>query len=1000
MLRMALVCVSVVVLTLSLPAAAAAQNAMAGIVRDDSGAVLPGVTVEASSPALIEKVRSTVTDGAGQYRIVDLRPGTYSVTFTLAGFSTLRRDGVELTGNATATVNADLRVGTLAETITVTGQASVVDVQNARQQLVTDRDAIAAIPTARAYQNVVNLMVGVSNPGARQDVGGVLGDVQTDISMHGSRPGDQRLYVDGLTIGAPERQGTNQSMFVANVGSSQEIVISASGGLGETQTGGPAINIVPREGSNAVSGTLFATYAGGGLQASNYTEDLKSRGLLAPNKVEKVWDLNPSVGGPLVRDRFWFFFSGRKNVANNYVAGIFENKNAGKVDAWTYDPDLSKQALLDSNWWSLGMRLTLQASQRNKFNFYWDEQMRCVSCTSGGVAGTTAPEASVRSFAMPNRVQQVTWTSPLSNRILVEAGWGTYLARWGTKERPANNRALIPVQEQGGAIPGLNYRAAGWFNAWSGTYTWRGAVSLITGAHNAKFGYYGDDLSSGRKQFANDPAMVFRFNNGIPNQVTVQVRPVLPPTEFNTTSFYAQDSWSLGRLTLQGGVRYDHYRTHFPRQQLGPSPYLSNGPIVFEESDGVNFKDVTPRMGASYDLFGTGRTALKINFGRYVIAQDGTSMFGNDQNPINRSASTVARAWTDGNRDYVPNCDLSNRAANGECGPMLNQNFGLPVFTTTYDPAITSGWGVRPDQFEFSTAVQHELLPRMSVNAGYYRRWFGNFMIADNLAVAPGDFDKFSITVVDSRLPDGRSTVEVFDVKPNKVGQVNEVITAAENYGKQTRMWHGVDVSVSARPRAGMMFQGGVSSGKTTTDICEVVAQLPERNLRAADTSVANNQPSAWQSTSFCHAETPFLTQFKGFGSYIVPRIDVLISATYQNLTGAELVLNAAIPSAVAAQTLGRPLSGGANITANLLPPGQTYGDRISQVDMRFAKVLRVGRLRTQIALDLFNAFNSNSAETYNQSTSVSAAGVLGAYLPPTGILPARFAKISGQIDF
>ena len=573
-----------------------------------------------------------------------------------------------------------------------------------------------------------------------------------------------------------------------------------------------------------------------GFKRATIRRTSKSRGLLAPNKVEKVWDLNPSVGGPLVRDRFWFFFSGRKNVANNYVAGIFENKNAGKVDAWTYDPDLSKQALLDSNWWSLGMRLTLQASQRNKFNFYWDEQMRCVSCTSGGVAGTTAPEASVRSFAMPNRVQQVTWTSPLSNRILVEAGWGTYLARWGTKERPANNRALIPVQEQGGAIPGLNYRAAGWFNAWSGTYTWRGAVSLITGAHNAKFGYYGDDLSSGRKQFANDPAMVFRFNNGIPNQVTVQVRPVLPPTDFNTTSFYAQDSWSLGRLTLQGGVRYDHYRTHFPRQQLGPSPYLSNGPhrlrgIGRGELQGhntANGRELRPVRNGAHGPENQLWT-LRDRPGRHVDVRHRAEP---DQS-VRVDRGPCLDRWQPRLRPQLRSVEPGRkRRVRSDAEPELWAAGVQRPATIRRSPADGASG---PTSSSSRPRCSMNCCPRISLNAGYYRRWFGNFMITDNLAAGPGDFDKFSVTSSTRSFRAAAARSRSTMSSPTRSGRSTKSsrrprTTASSPACGTASTCH------SARAFGKGHLPGGFSSGKTTTDMCEIVAQLPERNLRMPDT--------------------------------------------------------------------------------------------------------------------------------------------------------------------
>ena len=231
-----------------LPSAAWAQGALTGAVRDTSGAVLPGVTVEASSPALIEKVRTAVTDGAGQYRIEDLRPGTYVVTFSLPGFRTVRREGIELTGSFTATVTAQLSVGALEETITVTGESPVVDVVNAKQQSILDNEVISAIPTARLYHSLATLVPGVTISG-NQDVGGTRGPLTVTFSMRGGPGNEGRLTVDGLSLGA-SLNGTGVSYTVADVGNAQEVVFSTGGSLGEAENAGPAMNLVPRVGGN------------------------------------------------------------------------------------------------------------------------------------------------------------------------------------------------------------------------------------------------------------------------------------------------------------------------------------------------------------------------------------------------------------------------------------------------------------------------------------------------------------------------------------------------------------------------------------------------------------------------------------------------------------------------------------------------------------------------------------------------------------------------------
>ncbi len=236
---------------LLVPALVLAQAAIAGVVKDSSGALLPGVTVEASSPALIERVRSAVSDGTGQYRIVDLRPGTYTVTFTLAGFTTYKREGIELTGSFTATIDAELKVGAVAETVTVSGQSPIVDVQAVTQQRVISKDIIDAIPAGRGQSALAVLIPGMNTGG--QDVGGQNTQTLSAISIHGGRGTDQRQAVDGLTIRNVAGQG-NSTNTVIDVGSSQEMTIDYAAGSAEAITGGVLFNFVPKEGGNTFSG--------------------------------------------------------------------------------------------------------------------------------------------------------------------------------------------------------------------------------------------------------------------------------------------------------------------------------------------------------------------------------------------------------------------------------------------------------------------------------------------------------------------------------------------------------------------------------------------------------------------------------------------------------------------------------------------------------------------------------------------------------------------------
>src|SRR5712671_1034899 len=409
---------------LLLPVSAFAQAAITGVVKDASGAVLPGVTVEAASPVLIEKVRSVVSDATGQYRIVDLRPGTYSVTFSLPGFSTVKREGIELSGSFVATVNGDLKVGALEETITVTGETPIVDVQSAKVQQTVSKDIIAAIPSSKNAAGIQALIPGMSST---SDSGGISGSAGGSAgTIHGGKGNDSRTYADGLDTGWA---GGNTAGAFPNVAGAQEVVINTSGGLGEAETAGVVLNVIPREGANTFSGQFSGSGANGAMQGSNYTQALKDQGLKAPSELLKVWDINPMGGGRIVRDRLWFYLTYRETQGDNSVPGMWTNKNAGNPNAWTLDFDKTKQAFDDVINRSAIGRTTFQLTPRNKINVYWSELYQSSDKKSGGSA-TVTPEASSYTTFHPDHVQQATWSSPVTSRILLEAGWGTFQSRY------------------------------------------------------------------------------------------------------------------------------------------------------------------------------------------------------------------------------------------------------------------------------------------------------------------------------------------------------------------------------------------------------------------------------------------------------------------------------------------------------------------------------------------------------------------------------------------
>jgi hypothetical protein len=783
----------VAVAVIAVPALAFAQASITGTVRDASGAVLPGVTVEASSPALIEQVRSAVTDGTGQYRVVDLRPGTYVVTFTLPGFSTVRRAGIELTGSFTATVNADMRVGGVEETITVTGEAPTVDLQSTTRQRVLDREVVDSVPSGRSQFNLAALIPGVSlsanavSGTSNQDVGGAVGNEQVTMTVHGSRGEDQRVTQNGISLGSAS-SGSMVGALV-NPASFEEVTIDVSGASAEMAQGGLRINVIPREGGNTFRGTFFGSYANDALQGNNFSDDLRARGLTSPNLLKRNFDVNPGFGGPIARDRLWFYTSVRYNVAENFAAGAFANANANDPNAWTYVADPDRPASNDGKWKDATGRFTWQVTPRNKFAMSIDQQDRC-SCPFQASA-TTSPEAGSNTRFPLQRSLQFDWTTPLTNRLLFEVVGIHRIEGWGFYPVDGMNPAMISVRE---ASTGLTYRArASYSNNQNESFYYRTALSYITGSHALKFGF-NDGQGANTATTTTLAPVNYQFNNGVPNQVTVWATPFSVKSRMDhDLGLYAQDRWTMDRLTLNLGIRYDHFASGFPETQIGPSVLTPSRDLVFPERSNLSWHDVTPKLGASLDLFGTGRTALKATLNKYVASQ-ALGGLATSPNPVSTLVNSTTRSWVDVDRDFVVDCDLTNPAANSggdTCGALANSNFGQTLPGSTFDRGILSGWGSRGSNWEFSAGVQHELMPRVSVDVGYFRRWYNNFLATDNLSVAAADYDTFSITApTHASLSNGGGypVTGVKTLKPASFGRpARNFVTFANDYGALER---------------------------------------------------------------------------------------------------------------------------------------------------------------------------------------------------------------------
>jgi hypothetical protein len=998
---------------IALPLGAFAQASISGLVRDSSGGVLPGVTVEASSPVLIEKTRTATSDANGRYTISDLRPGAYRVTFTLPGFRTVVRDGVELAGTQVATVNGDLSVGGVQETITVSGETPAVDLQSTTRQAVMDQEIVSAIPSSRTP-----FTVGVLIPGVRkgaftgQDVGGSVVQEVASLEANGGRTSDQRMMVNGVALSSMIAGGWGGGA-VPNATGTSEFAIDVSGVDAQAATGGVRINFIPRDGGNRFSGTIPFSYANEDFAADNVTgTDIQERnpGFVA-GRIKANGDFNPGFGGPISRDKLWFFLSGRSLFADNYVAGTFFNQNVNNPNAFTYVP--GAQAVLHQEQKIYQARITWQASPRNKFGTTFDQEKFCACSTGIGPqpgGAIVSPEAGVdRRFPL-QRFVTLDWSSPVSSKLLLEASAIHRVERWGGMEpqegKLGNIDALTPgiigINDSNSPVTrtGLSYRAATgvapYNNSWNWNIHYRAAMSYITGSHAFKVGFnnaYGHHENTTYSSPASP--LVYNFTAGAPTGITYRLTPrTVKVNVDHDAGLFAQDKWTTGRWTLAGAIRWDSFANSFPEQGLTGTYFGRNLNVTFPKQDNLSWNDITPRLSATYDVFGNGKTAWKISLNKYLEGL-GTTGFGPAQvtdapNPVLRLQTDSSRPWTDADADFTPDCDLNNFNANGECSALLAATtFGTLTPGRSYDPDLMTGWGKRSFNWEFTTSVQQELLPRVSLDVQYARRWYGNIRLMDDRSVTPADYSNVSLPVP-SELGGGTLTgVNLRAGAPD----ASYFITLSNNYGKQTEHFDGVNITLNSRLQNGLLIQGGLGTGRQKLNDCEIVDELPEM-LHTFFGDPRREFFFASRPREFCEQNNGFRTSVQGLVAYTIPKVDVQVSGTFQNLPGAVVQANASygvIPGIAAFDPRFIPFK-----TFQLVEPGSLYVERLNQIDLRLSKIFRFSTTKTAINFDFYNVTNSNSVIGENFAYGAGGAG----WRQPASILLPRMFKIGAQFDF
>jgi hypothetical protein len=996
MTRSRIVGSALVAAVLLLPSVARAQSAFAGVVKDATGAVLPGVTVEAASPVLIEKTRSAVTNAQGQYTVVDLRPGTYTLTFTLTGFGTVVRHGIELPTNFTATINVEMRVGAIEESVTVTGDSPVVDVQSTARVQVMSRDVLDAIPTGRSIYSMGQLVPGVSL--SSPDVGGARAMQQTYMATRGLTSANNIVQVDGLMINGLDGDGAVQQYI--NNAMIQEMSYQTAGAGADVSPGGVRVNIIPREGGNRFSGAWFSAWTPGGLQADNLTQDLITRGLRNADKIERIYDLNFSEGGPLKRDKLWFFGSLRQWSVNAPIADTFLVPDGATITDCRQGKVACEQGIDDQKIKSAMLRVTWQISPRNKFSAYYDEIDKF---RGHGMNAGDDPRTASQVWTSPRYNDgSIKWTSTVSSRLLMEAGFSENQEEYVISNQPGVNKALFTPEWFASAsrrdadLVTLRSGMANWGGRYPDRYNTQSLLSYVTGAHNIKTGVQWNwgPYENTRETNA-DLQQVYR--SGRPDTVTIYNTPLRYKDRLNAdVALFAQDTWSLKRLTLNAGLRWEYLNSEVAAEESGAGRFV--GARRFDAIQMPIWKDPAPRFGIVYDLFGNAKTALKFGFNRYNESR--TTFFANKYNPL--ALTSASLSWTDLNGDDIaqgnPGCTYLTAGCEINFAQMP-ANFGK-LSLNRVDPNFERVYNI-----ETTAGVQHELLRGVSVGANWYRRTFHRLPVTDNLLVTMDDYTPVSVFNPVTGQP-----FTIFNLKPAALPRVDNLDTNSDSRRKQ--LYNAFDVNVSARLPGGAVIFGGF---------------VTERTLR-----VTCDEPDDPNALLFCDDRTndiPYRPQLKLSGTYPLPW-GVQVSAALQSLAGRPIGGFSTIDffankiSGPGYGDVGSPVStmwlisrttrypancpapcpAGAIVVPGLtrsslmiplVAPGTEFLPRLNQLDLSFGKWFQVGRTRIQGQADLFNALNASTELAYRSVNATTAS-----YLVPSSILQGRQVRLGLQVKW
>ncbi len=914
------------------PASAQDEASIAGRVQDETGGVLPGVAVEARGPSLLAP-RTAVTDFAGNYSVTNLPSGTYSVTFTLEGFGALVHEGIEVRGAFVAEVDAKMTVGASEETVTVIGEAPLVDVKSTRQQSVLTAERVNVLPGAAGIMTSAAYVPGATLGGGNANL----------PSVHGSDPLDGQPAIDGVRTGT-QLQGRNEwgagvGGAVTNEAIVTEVVFDTSSQNAEFAQSGVRTNVISKAGGSTFSFDIFARGTADTFASDNISDDLKVQGFrFAPTQYS--WNINPAVGGPIMQGELWFYASLYERRSQSFILDrFFDLDEPSTPDSVTAD-DL--RVFNPSRGSQQTIRVTHQLSQRHKLTYNYMRQTAASDRNmDANLVGGVGAEAAFWFEGNPTYLANARWTAPLTNRVLVEADVAYQRADVHTGPMDHGGELRMAKTDN---ITGAAYHSS-FQNHHNQDHHRRAnlALSYVTGSHNFKTGL----------NFANNythlqytaPGGIFSgsFFNGFPLAVLVTANGQ-DPAVINMNcdcGIYAQDAWTMDRLTVNGGVRFDWHNGSVPGGTraagfFAPEVRLAD-PTV---EDVPNWKDGTVRFGVAYDLFGDGSTAAKFSAGKYVenMGTGVTSGFS----PID-PYSLDWRPWYDINGDNTA-LHLDGTPQFDEIGASFNPDFGTGTVTTQYDEDTPRGTNV-----EYAAGIERQLGPGWAISGMWHYRKYGDFRWTENLNISADDY-YFAGTFTgptDSDLPDSANarTIDIYNVNDGFVIEGGDSLM--QGAPDDWRSWNGFEVILDGElPRGGFMT-ASFTGGKSRNHFCQSADDSPN-NLVNCDTT------------------SPFRPMAKLSGALPLPW-DTMISGNFQILAGnviaaTYVVTDADFPGLYLGE--GVPPS----LSYNLIEPNTEFDPYRTQLDIRFSKVTTVGNVRTRVYMDASNLFNQTRVASRNRN--------------------------------